>query len=110
VKNKFFYFGNFEYNPIGQARVPGAPVEAPTSAGYAMLAQNTQVSATNLNVLKQYLGTAASLMRARSRWERLIFRSARFRFWVRITTTLTMRLSHWTLISATRIRSGTLDR
>jgi hypothetical protein len=60
VKNKFFYFGNFEYNPIGQARVPGAPVEAPTSAGYAMLAQNAQVSATNLNVLKQYLGTAAS--------------------------------------------------
>jgi hypothetical protein len=59
LKNKFFYFGDFEYNPIGQASLPGAPVEAPTAAGYALLAQNSQVSAANLGVLKQYLGTAA---------------------------------------------------
>ena len=33
-KNKLFYFGNYEYNPIGQASVPGTPIFAPTAAGY----------------------------------------------------------------------------
>jgi hypothetical protein len=58
VKNKLFYFGNFEYNPIGQATVPGAPVAAPTAAGYALLQQNPQVSSNNLGALEKYLGTA----------------------------------------------------
>jgi len=58
IKNKFFYFGNFEYNPIGQASVPGSPVAAPTASGYAMLASNPTVSSTNLGVLQKYLGTA----------------------------------------------------
>ena len=35
IKNKLFYFGNFEYNPIGQSAVPGSPLLAPTSAGYS---------------------------------------------------------------------------
>jgi len=60
VKNKFFYFGNFEYNPIGQATTPGAPVAAPTASGYSLLSQNPQVSSANLNVLQKYLGTAAA--------------------------------------------------
>ena len=58
IKNKLFYFGNFEYNPIGQASVPSSPVFAPTAAGYATLAANPLVSQTNLSVLKQYLGSA----------------------------------------------------
>ena len=37
VKNKLFYFGNFEYNPIGQASVPSSPIFAPTAAGYTAL-------------------------------------------------------------------------
>ena len=37
IKNKLFYFGNFEYNPIGQSAVPGSPLYAPTAAGYSML-------------------------------------------------------------------------
>ena len=32
-KDKLFYFGNFEYNPIGQASQPGQTVYAPTAAG-----------------------------------------------------------------------------
>ena len=73
IKNKLFYFGNFEYGPIGQASVPSAPIFAPTAAGYSALAalgpytipggpsQGTSVplSSTNLGVLKQYVGTAA---------------------------------------------------
>ncbi len=58
VKNKFFYFGNFEYNPIGLTGTPGAPIQAPTAQGYTLLAANPQVSQTNLNVLKQYAGVA----------------------------------------------------
>ncbi|HUJ23365.1 MAG TPA: carboxypeptidase regulatory-like domain-containing protein [Bryobacteraceae bacterium] len=60
LKDKLFYFGNFEYNPIGQASVPGAPIFAPTSAGYSALAANPQVSSTNLGVLQKYVGTAAT--------------------------------------------------
>jgi hypothetical protein len=35
IKDKLFYFGNFEYNPIGQASQPGNAVYAPTAAGSA---------------------------------------------------------------------------
>ena len=37
IKNKWFYFGNFEYSPLGQAFTPSAPVRVPTAAGYALL-------------------------------------------------------------------------
>jgi len=32
IKNKLFYFGNYEYVPTGQASVPGQAVYAPTAA------------------------------------------------------------------------------
>ena len=57
-KDKLFYFGNFEYNPIGQASVPQSPIAAPTAAGYNAIAANPLVSKTNLGVLQKYLGTA----------------------------------------------------
>lgn len=44
IKNKLFYFGNFEYNPIGQSATPGSPITAPTAAGYSIL-DSIQVSA-----------------------------------------------------------------
>jgi len=59
IKDKLFYFGNFEYNPIGQASVPGTPIFAPTAAGYTALAADPKVSKNNLQVLQQYTGTAA---------------------------------------------------
>jgi hypothetical protein len=58
-KDKLFYFGNFEYNPIGNSAVPGQPIFAPTAAGYTALNANSLVSKTNLGVLQQYVGTAA---------------------------------------------------
>lgn len=60
LKNKLFYFGNFEYNPLGQATVPGSPVSSPTAAGYSTLASMPQVSKTNLAVLQKYLPAAAA--------------------------------------------------
>ena len=55
-KNKIFYYGNFDYNPSGGTASPSA--YAPTADGYATLAGITGVSATNLNVLKQFVGVA----------------------------------------------------
>lgn len=55
LKNKLFYFGDFEYNPLGQASVPAGEVDAPTSAGLAALANIPGVSSTNLTVFKQFV-------------------------------------------------------
>jgi hypothetical protein len=60
IKNKWFYFGNFEYQPLGRASSPGSPVYAPTQAGYAALAGLPGVSQTNLNILKQFVPAAAT--------------------------------------------------
>jgi hypothetical protein len=59
IKNKLFYFGNFEYNPIGQSATPGAPITAPTAAGYSILAGfGSKIVPNNLNTFQKYVGTA----------------------------------------------------
>jgi hypothetical protein len=60
LKNKLFYFGNFEYNPLGQSTVPGTPVFSPTAAGYSALGSVPGVSKNNLGVLQKYLPAAAA--------------------------------------------------
>ena len=60
VRNKLFYFGNWEYSPLGQAAVPGAPIESPTAAGYSTIASLPGISQTNLGILKQYVPAAAA--------------------------------------------------
>ncbi len=61
IKNKLFYFGNFEYNPVGSSSTPGTPITAPTAAGYSALgAVASKLSATNLGVYQKYVGTAAA--------------------------------------------------
>jgi hypothetical protein len=60
-KNKLFYYGLYEYNPLGQASVPaGGATYAPTAEGYSILSSMSGLSATNLGVLKQYLPAAAT--------------------------------------------------
>ena len=54
VKNKLFFFVNYEYAPLGQAAVPGAPVLAPTEAGYATALADAGVSTANINALKAW--------------------------------------------------------
>jgi hypothetical protein len=58
VKNKLFFFGALEYNPVGAAAVLGSPVCAPTAAGYAALAALPGLSTTNLGILTQYVNAA----------------------------------------------------
>jgi len=60
IKDKLFYFGNFEYNPIGQASQPGNAVYAPTAAGYSTLNTIPGLSATNLGVFEKYVPAAAT--------------------------------------------------
>ena len=58
-KNKLFFFGGFEYNPLGRASTVGSAVYAPTAAGYTTLGGLTGVNQTNLNILKTYATAAA---------------------------------------------------
>lgn len=59
-KNKLFYFGNFEYNPVGSAFSPGAAIWAPTAAGLQTLNSLAGVNKTNLGVLSQYTPAAGA--------------------------------------------------
>jgi len=53
-KNKLFFFFDYEYNPIGRSGVPGE-IFAPTTEGYATLANIPGINQNNLGIMKQYL-------------------------------------------------------
>ena len=59
IKNKLFFFANYEQEPVGQ---PGGTSTfcAPTAAGFATLAADTKLSATNFGVFKKYSPVAAA--------------------------------------------------
>ncbi len=57
-KNKLFYYGLFEANPVGYASTVSQTIDAPTAAGYQMLASMPSVSQTNLGILEKYLPAA----------------------------------------------------
>ncbi|MCX6624291.1 MAG: TonB-dependent receptor, partial [Acidobacteria bacterium] len=58
IKDKLFYFGNFEYGPLGTAYTPAYPVLAPTAAGYALLDKMSGISKTNYDIFKKYVSPA----------------------------------------------------
>jgi hypothetical protein len=58
IKNKLFFFTNFEREPVGLTGASGLPVVTPTAAGLAAIATDTQINATNFSIFKQYLTTA----------------------------------------------------
>lgn len=60
IRNRWFIYGLFEYNPQGREGVPSAPVYAPTAAGYAALANIPNLSKSNLDILRQYAPPAAT--------------------------------------------------
>ncbi|PYY19389.1 MAG: TonB-dependent receptor, partial [Acidobacteria bacterium] len=57
IKNKLFFFSNYEYNPLGQASNPGA-LTAPTAAGMAAINSASGLSATNKAVFMKYVPVA----------------------------------------------------
>src|SRR5882762_3396067 len=60
LKNKLFFFGSAQYNPVGQASQPGGAVCSPTAAGYTTIGGISGVSSTNLGILTQYAPPAPS--------------------------------------------------
>lgn len=60
IKDKLFYFGDFEYSPVGQSSPPGSPIQAPTAAGLSALGNVPGVNKTNLGVFQKYVPVAAS--------------------------------------------------
>jgi len=60
LKNKLFFFVNFEYNPIGQSATP-PPFGAPTANGYSQLLATPGISTANIQALQQWaVGTQPS--------------------------------------------------
>lgn len=58
IKDKLFYFGNYEYNPVGQSAQPSQAVFAPTAAGIALLNGMSALSKTNLGIFEKYVPVA----------------------------------------------------
>lgn len=57
IRNKAFFFANYERESVGQAGAAGT-VDSPTAAGFAQIAAFPGVSATNVSILKQFLPAA----------------------------------------------------
>ena len=59
IRNKLFFFVDYEYNPIGTIGSTGT-LCAPTAAGYASLGGIAGINQNNLTQLQKYVGTAAA--------------------------------------------------
>ena len=60
IKNKLFFFTNFERNPIGYISVGGGAVATPTAAGLAAIATDPGLSQNNFSIFKQYVPMATT--------------------------------------------------
>ncbi len=54
IKNKLFFFVNYEQEPLGQAGTGGA-VCSPTAASFAVINATPGLSATNLGIFEKYV-------------------------------------------------------
>ena len=63
IKNKLFFFTNFERQGISLTATAGGQVLTPTADGLAAIAADPNLSATNFGVFKQYVPVAASCER-----------------------------------------------
>ena len=87
-KNKLFYFGNFEYSPLGQAFTPSLPVRRlPTAAGFRAAGRMTNLIEDELLDLQAVRRPAPSPVRtaAPPPSTASTFRSASCRFPARLT-------------------------
>jgi hypothetical protein len=60
IKNKLFFFSNFERQAVSLTATAGGQVLTPTSDGLAAIATDPNLSATNFGVFTQYVPVAAA--------------------------------------------------
>ena len=60
IKNKLFFFTNFERNPVGFISVGGGAVQAPTAAGLAAMNADPNLNATNFGIFQTYVPLATT--------------------------------------------------
>lgn len=60
IKDKLFFFTNFERNPVGFISVGGGAVQTPTAAGLAAMGADPNLNATNFGIFKQYVPAATT--------------------------------------------------
>ena len=60
IKNKLFFFTNFERNPVGFISVGGGAVQAPTAAGLAAMNADPNLNATNFGIFQKYVPLATT--------------------------------------------------
>jgi hypothetical protein len=60
VKDKLFFFTNFERNPVGFISVGGGAVQTPTAAGLAAISADPNLSAANFGIFQQYVPQATT--------------------------------------------------
>jgi hypothetical protein len=60
IKDKLFFFTNFERNPVGFISVGGGAVQTPTAAGLAAMGADPNLNATNFGIFKQYIPAATT--------------------------------------------------
>jgi len=60
IKNKLFFFTNFERNPVGFISVGGGAVQTPTAAGLAAMNADPNLNATNFGIFQTYVPLATT--------------------------------------------------
>jgi Carboxypeptidase regulatory-like domain len=60
IKNKLFFFTNFERNPVGFISVGGGAVQTPTAAGLAAMNADPHLNATNFGIFQTYVPLATT--------------------------------------------------
>ncbi len=58
IKNKLFFFTDFERQPVGLTGTAPGTVDTPTAAGLAAIATDPNLNATNFGIFKQYVPVA----------------------------------------------------
>jgi len=60
IKNKLFFFTNYERQPTGLTAASSGGAATPTAAGLAAIATDPNINTTNLGVFKQYVPVAST--------------------------------------------------
>jgi hypothetical protein len=60
IKDKLFFFTNFERNPVGFISVGGGAVQTPTAAGLAAMGADPNLNASNFGIFQKYVPLATT--------------------------------------------------